>query len=171
MHDPPPLGVVWRGFAAGALGTAAMDMLWFSRYKRDGGEDGFIDWEFSRGLGSWDDAGAPAQIGKRLFEGLFQRQLPGERAGLVNNVMHWSYGLGWAVGYAVVASSLRARPTARTGIAFGSLVWASDYVVLPLAKVYKPIWKYDARTLADDLSAHLLYGLTTATALRLLSPR
>ena len=171
MASATPLQVVLRGLAAGAIGTTAMDLLWFYRYKRGGGEDRFIDWELSRGLGSWDGAGAPAQIGKRLFEALFHRELASERAGLVNDVMHWSYGLGWAVGYAVVASSLRARPAPRSGIAFGSLVWASDYVVLPLAKVYEPIWEYDVKTLADDLSAHLLYGVTTATTFRLLSPR
>jgi len=43
-------------------------------------------------------------------------------------------------------------------------------VVLPAAKLYKPIWKYDAKTLAKDLSGHLVYGLATATALRVLSP-
>jgi hypothetical protein len=32
----------------------------------------------------------------------------------------------------------------------------SGYVILPLAGLYKPIWEYDARTLADDLSAHLV---------------
>ena len=171
MASATPLQVVLRGLAAGAIGTTAMDLLWFYRYKRGGGEDRFTDWELSRGLGSWEDAGAPAQIGKRLFEALFHRELAGERAGLVNDVMHWSYRLSWAVGYAAVASSLRASPTPRSGIAFGSLVWASDYVVLPLAKVYKPIWEYDAKTLADDLSAHLLYGVATAATFRLLSPR
>src|SRR5262245_32698449 len=34
--------------------------------------------------------------------------------------------------------------------------------VLLLAGVYKPIWGYDARTLADDLSAHLVLGVTTS---------
>ncbi len=171
MRDLTPLGVVWRGVAAGAIGTTAMDLLWFYRYKRGGGEDRFIDWELSRGLTSWEDAGPPAQIGKRLFEGLFQRELAGERAGLVTDVMHWSYGLFWAGQYGIVASSLPARPGLRSGIAFGALVWASDYVVLPLAGVYKPIWEYDAKTLADDLSAHLLYGVATATTFRLLARR
>lgn len=169
MRDRTPLGVAWRGLAAGALGTAAMDLLWFYRYKRDGGEDGFLDWEFSRGLARWEDAGPPAQIGKRLFEALLERELPGERAALVNDVMHWSYGLSWAVQYAVVASSSPPRRTAAAGLAFGSIVWASDYVILPLAKVYKPIWQYDVRTLADDLSAHLVFGTTTAATFRLLS--
>jgi hypothetical protein len=43
-------------------------------------------------------------------------------------------------------------------------VWLSGYVVLPLAHLYKPIWEYDPKTLAQDLSAHLVYGLTTAAA-------
>ena len=36
--------------------------------------------------------------------------------------------------------------------------------MLPLAKVYEPIWKYDAPTLGKDLSAHLVYGLATGAA-------
>ena len=36
--------------------------------------------------------------------------------------------------------------------------------MLPAAKLYEPIWKYDVKTLANDLSAHLVYGLTTAAA-------
>jgi hypothetical protein len=54
-------------------------------------------------------------------------------------------------------------------LAFGASVWAASYVVLPAAKLYKPIWEYDRVTLAKDLSAHLVYGVATATALRLLS--
>jgi hypothetical protein len=57
------------------------------------------------------------------------------------------------------------------GLPFGATVWASDYVILPAAKLYEPIWHYDAKTLANDLSAHLVYGLATAATLRLLSPR
>ena len=30
--------------------------------------------------------------------------------------------------------------------------------------IYKPIWKYDAKTLARDLSAHLAYGAGTGAA-------
>ena len=106
-----------------------------------------------------------------MFDALFQRELTDERAGLATDVMHWSYGLVWAVQYGVVVSSRPARPPLRSGIAFGSIVWASDYVILPLAKLYKPIWEYDARTLADDLGAHLLYGVAAAATFRLLSSR
>ena len=69
--------------------------------------------------------------------------------------------------YGVVADSLR-TPRIRDGIPFGATVWAIGYAVLPAAKLYRPIWKYDRKTLAKDLSAHLLYGIGTAAALRLL---
>jgi hypothetical protein len=42
-------------------------------------------------------------------------------------------------------------------------------VILPILKLYKPIWEYDRKTLANDLSAHLVYGIATAAALRGLS--
>jgi hypothetical protein len=47
-------------------------------------------------------------------------------------------------------------------------VWASDYVTLPLAGVYQPIWEYDAQTLYKDLSAHLVFGIAADAALRLI---
>ncbi|MDQ6777589.1 MAG: DUF1440 domain-containing protein [Actinomycetota bacterium] len=163
-----PLGSVGRGLFAGALGTAAMDLLWFWRYKRDDGEGSFLAWEFSSGLCTWEQAPAPAQIGKRLFEGVFQREVPAERVALVNNITHWGYGKLGGVQYGIVAGSL-AAPRIVYGIPFGATVWATSYVVLPLAHLYKPIWEYDPTTLAKDLSAHLVYGLTTAVAFDLLS--
>ncbi|HEX9411923.1 MAG TPA: hypothetical protein VF916_00325 [Ktedonobacterales bacterium] len=65
-----------------------MDLLWFYRYKRGGGEQSLLEWEFSSGLADWSNAPAPAQVGKRLFEGFFQRELPAQYAALTNNVMH-----------------------------------------------------------------------------------
>jgi hypothetical protein len=163
-----PVGAVVRGFVAGVVGTAAMDVLLFARYRRGGGESEFAAWEFSSSVGGWDEAPAPAQVGRRVVEGLFGRELPPERAGLVNNVTHWGYGILGGVQYGIVAESLR-TPRVRYGLAFGASVWAASYVVLPAAKLYKPIWEYDRVTLAKDLSAHLVYGVATATALRLLS--
>jgi hypothetical protein len=166
-----PLGMVARGALAGALGTAAMDLLWFCRYKRGGGTSGLVDWEFAVGLAEWAKAPAPAQVGRRLYEGFFQRELPANRAALTTNIMHWAYGVTWGALYGLVAASNGPLPI-RLGPLFGATVWATDYVVLPLAKVYKPIWEYDAPTLARDLSAHLLYGVITAAAVRLsASPR
>ena len=145
-----------------------MDALLFSRYRRGGGKSSLRAWELSEGLSGWDDAPAPAQVGKRLLEGLTGRELPPDRAALVNNVTHWATGIGAGAQYGVVARWLRA-PRIRYGLPFGASVWGAGYVVLPLLKLYQPIWEYDRKTLADDLSAHLVYGLGTATALQLLS--
>jgi hypothetical protein len=160
-----PLGAVGRGALAGAIGTAAMDVLWFWRYRRHGGESRLLDWEFSRGLRDWDQAPAPARLGKQLYEGFFQRELPGDRAALTNNVMHWGYGIGWGALFGLVVGSAR-RPRMRFGLLFGPVVWGFDYVVLPQAKLYKPIWEYDLQTLWQDLSAHIVYGVMTAAVFR-----
>lgn len=165
-----PLGALGRGVLAGLAGTAAMDLVWFRRYKRSGGEDGLVDWEFSAALKSWEDAPAPAQVGRRVVEGLFQRELPPEAAAFTNNVTHWGYGVFWGGLFGLVAGSLRS-PRLSHGLALGPIAWASGYVVLPLAKLYKPIWGYDAKTLARDLGAHAVYGIATASVFRALAGR
>ncbi len=164
-----PVGVVTRGFAAGLVGTAAMDLVWFWRYRRSGGQGKLVDWEFSAGV-TWETAPAPAQVGKRIVEGLFQVELPEDKAPLTNNVVHWGYGIAWGGLFGLVVGSLRS-PAVWHGLLFGPTVWVSGYVVLPLAKLYRPMWEYDAKTLWKDLSAHLAYGLTTAAAFRLLVRR
>lgn len=163
-----PIGAVVRGLAAGAIGTGAMDTLLFARYRRDGGTTSAEAWELSEGVTSWDQAPAPAQVGKRLVEGLFEIKLPDSRVPLVNNLTHWGYGILGGIQYGIVAGSLR-KPRIRHGLPFGASVWGAGYVILPAAKLYQPIWKYDRKTLARDLSAHLVYGLATATAMQVLS--
>lgn len=145
-----------------------MDALLFARYRCGGGDNSLEAWELSSDVSSWEQAPAPAQVGKRLVESVFDLELPPSRAAFVNNVTHWAYGMLSGAQYGIVAGSLR-KPRIRYGLPFGASVWVSGYVILPAAKLYQPIWEYDRKTLAKDLSAHLVYGLATATALRLLS--
>jgi uncharacterized membrane protein YagU involved in acid resistance len=84
------------------------------------------------------------------------------------NVVHWAYGSGLGGGYGAVAGSLR-QPRLRHGFAFGAAVWLSSYVVLPLARLYEPIWRYSVVTLARDLCGHLVYGAGTTIAFRALA--
>jgi hypothetical protein len=163
-----PLGAVWRGLVAGAAGTLAMDLYWFARSRAANGDRNFWAWETSVGLDSWEKAPAPAQVGRRIAEGLLGRELPAQRARLVNNVVHWVYGTVWGAVYGIVAGST-ADPQTSYGLPLGAVVLAADYTVLPSAKLYKPIWEYDAKAVAADVGGHLVYGVSTAAAFRRLS--
>ncbi|WP_433167132.1 DUF1440 domain-containing protein [Kribbella sp. CA-247076] len=163
-----PLGAIARGLVAGAVGTLAMDVLLYAEYRAGGGKSPFRRWEFSADIENWDQAPAPAQVGRRLFEGLLHRELPDRRAALVNNITHWAFGIANGAAYGVVAGSTP-TPKIRYGVPFGATVWSTGYVVLPLAGLYEPIWKYSAKVLAKDLTAHLTYGLSTATTYRRLT--
>lgn len=157
-----PVGAIVRGAVAGAVGIVAFDAYNYALYRSGGGTDAPLAWEFSAGLDSWEHAPAPAVVGKRLYEGLLQKELPPSSARTVNNVMHWGYGIVWGAQYGILAASSRRRRL--QGPVFGTLVFLSGYAVLPLAKLYKPIWEYDAKVVARDWSAHLTFGTTTAAA-------
>jgi hypothetical protein len=134
------------------------------RYKRDGGEDGFAHPEFSSGLCSWAQAPAPAQIGKRLAEAVFKREVPlGPRG--TSPVGEQRDALGGTGRYGVPNRGLPRDHLSLSGASDRRSCSAQSfgppsYVVLPSVKLYKPIWDYDGKT--RTLSAHLTFGLGTA---------
>src|SRR4051812_4858364 len=76
-----PLGALARGMLAGRWAPS----LWTSCCT--GGTSGaaardLLAWEFAVSLADWEHASAPARVGKRLYEGFFQRELLAERAAL-----------------------------------------------------------------------------------------
>jgi hypothetical protein len=158
-----------QGALAGVFGTVAMDALWYRRYRSGGGNTSFLVWEFGAKPSSWEEAAAPARAGRVLAAKLFHYDVPIGQAGRLTNLMHWGYGPTWGAQFALVAAMRRRRPGTAAALAFGTLVWASDYVTLPLLGVYQPIWCYPQRALLEDLTAHLLFGLGTGTALRVIA--
>ena len=155
-----------RGVEASTLGTLAMDTELYCRYRKGGGHTPFVAWETSDGIQGWDEAPAPALVGRQFVERLTGRNVSPGHARTLNNVTHWALGLAAGAVYGLLASVRRAR--LRWGLPFGAAVWAHGYVVLPRLGVYQEIWKYDRKTLAKDLSAHLVFGATTAAAFSLL---
>lgn len=149
-----------RGVVAGVLGTLAMDLLWWRRYRDGGGEDGFADWEFATGVDSFDNASAPGQVGQRVA-GLLGVELPDETAGTTTNVVHWLTGAGYGIAHELVHDG--GNPLLR-GAATGVGAFANSYTTLGAMGVYEPIWEYDAGTLRGDLTAHVLFGVTTGVA-------
>ena len=152
------------GLAAGAAGTAAMDAVWYRRYRRDGGTQSPLEWELSSATTSWDDVSAPGKVGRLLLRRFIGDDLPDSWARPTQNIVHWATGMTWGTQYAVLVA---ARPRTRWlwGLALGTAAWATSYATLPLAGIYQPIWEYDAETLGKDLTAHLTYGAVTGAAL------
>ena len=167
MTAQTPLGVIVRGVVAGLAGTLAMDLVWYSRYRKSGGEDSFVRWDLAAEVSDYENAPAPAQVGKRVAEGLLQTELDPKTARPMTNLVHWATGAGWGAAHGILHGSMSA-PKALGGVLTGSVAWATSYATLGPIGIYKPIWEYDAATLWKDLSAHLVFGLTTGVMFRLL---
>jgi len=161
-----PLRSMFCGLVAGAAGTLAMDLVWYARYRRGGGESSFLNWEFAQAPTKWEDASAPARVGKLLYETASHAELPPSAIGLTTNVMHWGYGVQWGMLAATAVGNGRSFRLVQAPLV-GALVWLASYVSLPVAGFYKPIWGYDLKTLWQDLSAHLVYGLGLGVAFKI----
>lgn len=105
-HSLTPLAAVVAGTLAGAAGTICLDAVQYLEYRRTGGKETPLQWEFAA-IDSWQKAPVPGQVAKRLIEGFTQRKLPDRWAWPVSTVMHWSYGSAWGAFYGVLARSLR----------------------------------------------------------------
>lgn len=161
------IATILKGALAGAAGTLAMDAVWYRRYRSGGGDDPFAAWEFSADTTSFEEASAPGKVGRMAAEKV-GIDLPDETAGLTTNVVHWLTGIGYGIGHAVLQ---RRRGLLGGGVSTGVGAFLNSYATLGALGVYDPIWEYDRETLAKDLSAHLAFGLATATAFRLLDGR
>ena len=162
-----PLAAMTAGMLAGAAGTVCLDAVHYLKYRRGGGTDSPLAWEFAP-VESWETAPDPGQVAKRVLEGFTQRKLPDRSAWLTSTIAHWAYGSAAGAAYGILAGSLP-TPHPQYGVPFGAAVFAGDYIALPAAGLYKPIWDYDAKTVAWDLGAHLAYGAGTGIAFWLLS--
>ena len=151
------------GAAAGSVGTLAMDTLWFRRARTSGSDAGFAAWEFSGDAASFDDAGAPAQVGRKLAAAL-GIDLPDRAAGTTNDIVHWSTGLVWGIAGSLAAAGTGVNPFV-AGLAAGAAAFGAAYTVLPLLGVYEPIWTYDVSTIWKDASAHATFGIATGVSL------
>ncbi|MEU6865842.1 hypothetical protein ABZ924_21730 [Streptomyces sp. NPDC046876] len=161
-----PLAAVTAGLLAGAVGTVCLDAVHYLKYRRSGGTDSPLAWEFAP-VESWEKAPAPGQVAKRVIEGFTQRRLPDGSAWLTSTIAHWAYGSAAGAAYGIVAGSLP-RPSPVYGVPLGAAVFAGDYITLPITGLYKPIWQYDTKVLAWDFGAHVAYGTGTAITFWLL---
>lgn len=146
------------------MATAAMDLLWYRRYRAGDGDDDFPTWEFSSSATDFGhDAPAPAQVGQRVAD-VFGVALPAGAVGATNNVVHWMTGIGWGQVAGLAAGALPVSALG-VGLATGATAFGTSYALLGAAGIYEPITSYDRRTLWKDLSAHLVFGTALGAAL------
>lgn len=152
------------GALAGAVGTLAMDLVWWGRHRAQGGDQSFPEWDVAT-TDSFDEAAAPAQVGKKTAE-VARVDLPEQAAGATTNLVHWLTGIGYGIGHGLLRNG---RGTLTAGLLTGTGAFANSYATLGAAGIYQPIWEYDPETLYKDLTAHLAFGLATSAAYTLLS--
>jgi hypothetical protein len=164
-QETTPLGAIAKGILAGLAGTAAMTAHQEIRQRisqrADQPQNGEQSSDEGKEADPWQSAPAPAQVGKRLIEGVLHRQVSVDAIPLVTQVMHWSYGSAWGGAYAVVRESVETRGR-RLGPVFGLAVWAASYVQLVPLGIYQPPWSYPLSSIADELGYHLTYGAALA---------
>jgi hypothetical protein len=158
----PLSGVLRSGTLAGVAGTTAMDLVWYARYRAEGGTSSFAPWEFQQEINSFAEAPAPAKVGKVVARKA-NIDLPDSAAATTNNVVHWSTGITWGI-VAVLFHRVLRIGAIKSGIVAGAAAFSTSYVVLPKLGVYKPISEYDKKTLWKDLSAHLVFGSVVGLA-------
>ncbi len=146
-----PRAAVFRGLLAGAAGTGVMTAAQMVYMKATDGKP----------------SNTPGEVGKRIIEGVLQREVPETQADALNNAMHWLYGTSWGMAYGITAGGRRPAPL-RSGVGFGLAVWGASLIQLPAMKLAPPVWEYEPATLAPDVGFHLAYGVGVATAFRAL---
>src|SRR4051794_25607510 len=80
---------------SGFIGTAAMDLVWYLRYRRNDGRDSFWRWEFAGNVTTWDEASAPGQVGRKALRSVLGHEPPDRWARATTNTVHWATGAAW----------------------------------------------------------------------------
>jgi hypothetical protein len=151
-----------KGLAAGLIGTVCMTALQEVSVRRKRRAMGATNEVRAEQLDDpWQHAPAPAQLLKRAVEKATGVEPDPVAIPFFTNVMHWGYGAVLGVAYALAARRLRLKP-AVAGPAFGLGVWAQSYATLVPLGLYEWPWHYSGKTIAKDLSYHLVYGTGTA---------
>jgi hypothetical protein len=148
-----PIGAAARGIAASAAGTGAMTAAQTAYYEAN----------------DMESSSTPAEVARRIVEGVLKREVPEERMNALNQGMHWLYGSSWGLPYGIVAGTRR-RPASivASGLALGLGVWGASRAEMTAMQIAPPPWQDPPSSLAMDVGFHLVYGLAGATVFRVL---
>jgi hypothetical protein len=152
------LGAALKGAVAGLAGTAFMT-AYQEAYARSRGGSAVA--ESLKEPRTWAEAPPPAQLAKKVSEGVLGKRVTKRQAPLITSVGHWGYGATLGAGYGVAAARLGGNP-ALLGLAFGTAVWGAAYAALTPLGIYDYPWRTERSEVALGLSSHLVYGVGAA---------
>src|ERR1700687_3380055 len=157
---PTPLGALWRGLVAGAIGAGAQS-LFFMATKRWAPRPTELPPGAAKPEPQAQKESGLETVARRFVEGFMQRgPLSPEQKKRLAGAAHHAFGAMWGGLYGLWRESYRVSP-----ILFGALVWmASDNFILPLFRVAAWPHRYSLREHHYALHANIVYGLGTAAA-------
>lgn len=143
-------GLVGRGLAAGAVGTAAMTASSTLEAK----------------LRERSPSSAPADAAEKV---LGVEPVDEESEARLSNAVHWAYGTGWGAARGILAAmGLRGVEATGTHLA---LVWGSALTMLPKLGVAPPPQEWGPKELGIDLMHHAVYATATGLTFAALTRR
>ncbi len=147
-----PLGALTRGLAAGLIGAGVMAEAQVAIQKQLG----------------ISQSGTTGEIGKRILEGVFQREVDEELKQKLDWIVHSAYSSLVGGGYGLVKGA-DGTSNIRDGAMFGAIVEGMAFVLLNAMKLSPPPWEEPPKYLVLDVAGHQAYGVSTALAFKALS--
>jgi putative membrane protein len=175
----------WKGLVAGAIGGAVAS---FAMNQSQAGMSKLFEqpkqppnakrkgrqaqgWKQHHPASRQEDAAeerANVKAAAAVSEAVFDHELAPEEKERAGEIVHYAYGTAAGALYGVAAEHWQ-DVRAGAGSAFGGVLWAiSDEVAVPALRLSKGPQEYPLRVHAMGLAAHLVYGVTTELARRLL---
>lgn len=165
MEQVTPLGAVARGMAAGAIGSKLMDYGMGAASKLAPPPSEFQPPE------QIQNEETPTQtVARRLVEDMAKRgPLSPEAKKRAGTAVHYGFGSGWAVLYALAAETIPGLRSPMGGVLLGTTVWAiGDNGIVPAFRVGPPPTKVPAKGHFYYWLGHVAYGLTVWGAYELM---
>jgi hypothetical protein len=165
MAYQSPLSAIIKGAIAGAAGTYVMgeamartpELLQRAGYRLPEAPPGPTG------------ADSPTEeVAERLAEGLVQDEIDEDTKRAAGQVIHWTYGAAWGAAYGVLQSTF-CLPTILGGGLFGAGVAYVGDTLLPAMRLQAPPELNPRAVNWLHMGTHLVYGVTTALAWRLLN--
>lgn len=157
MYFVSPLGALFRGLVAGAVGSYVQTV--------------FLKRTASLAPPTPKDVFTPPEeeqqgelptstVARRTVEGMLRRgPLSPEQKKRGGNLVHYAFGAAWGGLYGLSRESFPSLASPLGSLAWGALVWgASDNLLLPAFKLGAWPNKYPAKMHGYYLAAHLAYG-------------